>query len=109
MHEPLLERIRQLEMSVRRRRLACLALLIVVVSLVAIGGTFGVILSLQVPDRRQMEMERADAELARDQAQQAIQAERVANRAGRTSAASGASSSPAADGRKSSRSMSNGH
>src|ERR1700683_4970570 len=78
MHEPLLERIRQLEQSVRRWRLACLALLIVVVSLVAIGGTFGVILALQVPDRRQMEMERADAELARDQAQQAIQAERVA-------------------------------
>jgi hypothetical protein len=78
MHDPLLERIRQLERSVSRWRLACLALLIVVVSLVAIGGTFGVILALQVPDRRQMEMERADAEMARAHAEQAMQAERVA-------------------------------
>jgi hypothetical protein len=78
MHEPLLERIRQLETSVRRWRLACLALLIVVASLVAIGGTFGVILALQIPERRHMEMQRADAELNRAQAQQAILSERIA-------------------------------
>ena len=77
MHEPLLERIRQLERSVSRWRLAC-ALVIVVVSLVAIGGTFGVILTLQVPDSRLMEMQRADAEAARAREQQAMQAERNA-------------------------------
>jgi hypothetical protein len=78
MHEPLLERIRQLEKSVRRWRLSCLALVLVVVSLVAIGGTFGVILMLQVPARREMEMLRMDAERARAEAQQAALAERAA-------------------------------
>jgi hypothetical protein len=77
MHEPLLERIRQLETSLRRWRLACIASLIVVVSLVAIGGTFGVMMLLQLPDRREMMM-RADAERERALAEQAMHAERVA-------------------------------
>jgi cell division protein FtsB len=62
MHEPLLERIGQLERSVRRWRLACLALALVVVSLLAISGTFGA-MSL-VASRRMLE-EQAMAE--RDQ------------------------------------------
>jgi multidrug efflux pump subunit AcrA (membrane-fusion protein) len=100
MHEPLLERIRQLERSVSRWRLACFALFIVVVSLVAIGGTFGLILAMQVPDRRHMEMLRADAELARAQAQQAIQAERVAReQAERALQAERAARQPQMDGK----------
>ena len=77
MHEPLLERIRQLETSVRRWRLACLALLIVVASLVAIAGTFGVFLAL-LPARHQMDMLREDAEVARAEAEQAAHEARAA-------------------------------
>ena len=46
MNEQLLERVRQMERSVRRWRLACFALVILVVSLLAVGGTFGTILML---------------------------------------------------------------
>jgi hypothetical protein len=85
MNDQLLERIRQLERSVRRWRLACLALVIVVVSLLAIGGTFGLMAILQMPNIREMEMVhmeleelRAHERAARAQAEQAVQAERAA-------------------------------
>ena len=75
MHEPLLERIQQLERSVQRWRLACFALLIVVISLLAIGATFGVIMIL---DPNPAEIEILQVHAARDQAEEAMQAERVA-------------------------------
>ena len=89
MHEPLLDRIRQLERSVQRWRLACLALVIVVVSLLAIGGTFGTMMLLEQPaiERLRMEMHAAHKQaeeamyaerVARQQAEQALQAERAA-------------------------------
>jgi hypothetical protein len=74
-HEPLLERIRQLERSVLRWQLACLALVIVVVALLAIGGTFGAIMLLRQPD---IELLRAEADAARQDAVQAMQQERAA-------------------------------
>jgi len=94
MHEPLLERISQLERSLRRWRLACFALAILVVSLLAIGGTFGVLMLLQLPDIRMLEMQRAEmeaerahgearhmqSEAMRQQSEQALQAERTARR-----------------------------
>jgi hypothetical protein len=85
MHEPLLERIRQLERSVLRWQLACLALVIIVVALLAIGGTFGAIMLLELPNRREIEMVRDDADAARQEADaaredaiQAMQQERLA-------------------------------
>jgi hypothetical protein len=81
MHEPLLERIRQLERSVRRWRLACLALVIIVISLLAIGGTFGLVLLSAIPDRREVMVLRAEAEAQRARAEEAMQAERAARQA----------------------------
>jgi hypothetical protein len=85
MHEPLLQRIEQLERSMRRWRLVCFALGIIVVSLLAIGGTFGALLLPLLPVRAEMEMlraqvvaERAQAEVARQRAEDALRAERVA-------------------------------
>ncbi len=82
MHEPLLQRIDQLERSVRRWRLVCFALAIIVVSLLAIGGTFGTLMMLELPARRdggaagggpgasaQAQAERAQAEAAHRQAE----------------------------------------
>jgi hypothetical protein len=101
MHEPLLERIDQLERSVRRWRLACFALAVLVVSLLAIGGTFGTLMMLELPDiednmrlravaaderaqadamRAQAEMQRQQAEAARRQAEAALEADRAARR-----------------------------
>jgi hypothetical protein len=45
MHENHHERIRVLELSVQRWRLVSFALMLLVVSFIAIGGTFGLILS----------------------------------------------------------------
>jgi hypothetical protein len=73
MHEPLLERIRQLERSVLRWQLVCLALVIVVVALLAIGGTFGAIILLELPNRHEIEMVRDEADAARQQADAARQ------------------------------------
>jgi hypothetical protein len=78
MQEPILDRIYQLERSVQRWRLACLALAIVVVSLLAIGGTFGTMILLQQPNIREIEMLRMEAHAARDEAERAMHAERVA-------------------------------
>ena len=49
-----------------------------VVLLVAIGGTFGVMVMLHLPDIREMEVLRAELDAAREQAEQAMEAERVA-------------------------------
>jgi hypothetical protein len=72
MHEPSLERIRDLERAVRRWRLACLALTLVVVSLLAIGGTFGVVLMLDGSNRREIEMALDREQAARAQADEAM-------------------------------------
>jgi hypothetical protein len=72
MHEPQLERIRVLESRVQRWRLVSLALLLVVVSFLAIGCTFGIIAILNQGNRREIEMRR-DAELALQEAQRARQ------------------------------------
>ncbi len=80
MHEPLPERIRALELSVQRWRLVSFALMLLVVSFVAIGGTFGLILVLNFDDRREIEMLRMDAERAREQTQRALQEAEEARR-----------------------------
>ena len=73
MHEPLLDRIRRLERSGQRWQLACLALAIVVVSL--LGGTFGTMMLLREPAIERLRME---ADAAHKQAEEAMYAERVA-------------------------------
>jgi hypothetical protein len=78
MNEALLERNRQLQRSLRRWRLACLALAIVVVSLVAIGGTFGTFILLRLPDFDEIEMLQAERSRERDHAHKALQAEQAA-------------------------------
>lgn len=72
MHENHHERIRVLELSVQRWRLVSFALMLLVVSFMAIGGTFGLIFVLNYDDRREIEMMRMDAERAREQSQQAL-------------------------------------
>ncbi len=84
MHEQLLEHIRHLERSVRRWRLACFALVILAVSLLAVGGTFGSILMLRLPDINEMEMLRMEARESRDRAEDAMHAERVARQQAET-------------------------
>jgi hypothetical protein len=76
MHEPLLDRIRQLERSLRRWRLACFALGLIIVSLLATGGTFGLILVLAASDRDELWMEAAEARDRAEQARQAAEAAR---------------------------------
>lgn len=86
MHEPLLDRIAQLERSVRRWRLACFALAIIVVSMLAIGGTFGTLILIDLPPARaemqmlraQEQAARAQAEAAQRQAEEALHQERAA-------------------------------
>ncbi len=80
MHEPLLERIRQLERSVRLWRLVSLALLILFASAAAVSGTFGVVLLLHDRDRMLLEEARVEAEQERAHAMRA-QAEAEAARA----------------------------
>jgi hypothetical protein len=73
MHEPLLERIRDLERAVTRWRLISLALFILLISGTAISCTFGVIVMLS--DHRDMlhaeMMAREQAEVARMEADRA--------------------------------------
>jgi|SRR5882724_9623220 len=73
MHEPLLDRIRVLELSVQRWRLVSFALMLLVVSFMAIGGTFGLILVLNEGDRREFEMMRMEVEQARQESLRAVQ------------------------------------
>ena len=80
MHEPLQERIRALERAVQRWRLVSLALMLVVVSFMAIGGTFGLIFVINQGDRREFDMMRMEAERARDESQRALQAAEEARR-----------------------------
>jgi hypothetical protein len=95
MHEPLLDRIRQLERLVQRWRLAGLALVIVVVSLLAIGGTFGTMMLLEQPA---IEWLRMEALMARDEADRAMEAEQVARK--QAEQALQAERGSSADGRK---------
>jgi hypothetical protein len=98
MHEPLLERIRQLERSVGRWRLVSFAEAIIIVSLLAIGGTFGLILLLNGPDLREVEMLRMDAERARADAEQArLRAEEALRQAEQQQKAVPAKAQDAAD------------
>jgi hypothetical protein len=62
MHEPLPERIRALELSVQRWRLVSFALMLLVISFMAIGGTFGLIFVLNYDNRREIEMMRRQTE-----------------------------------------------
>jgi hypothetical protein len=84
MDEPLLKRVRDLERSVRRWQRACFALAIVVVSLLAIGSTVGVMVLLEMPSIEELETLRAREQQARDEAlrarqqgEQALQAEQA--------------------------------
>jgi hypothetical protein len=68
-------------------QLACFVLVMVVLSLLAIGGTFGAIFLLELPNRREIEMVRAEADAARQEAEaarqdtvQAMEQERAARR-----------------------------
>jgi hypothetical protein len=79
MNEPLLERIQDLERAVQRWKLITLAFLFLLISATAIGGTFGVILTLGqngLRDARLMEAEM----MAREQADRARQAEMAARK-----------------------------
>jgi hypothetical protein len=78
MHEPLPERIRVLELSVQRWRLVSFALMLLVVSFMAIGGTFGLFFVLNNDHRREIEMLRIDAEAAREQSHRALRDAEVA-------------------------------
>jgi hypothetical protein len=79
MHEPSPGRIHDLERSVQRWRLTSLALLLALLSFMAISGTLGVILILVGDNRREIEMMRMDAEMAaREQAELAHQQAEVA-------------------------------
>ncbi len=73
MQEPLVERIRVLELRVQRWRLVSLALTLVVVSFLAIGCTFGLIFVFNHGDRREIEMMRREAEMERVEAERARQ------------------------------------
>src|SRR5438045_3177902 len=80
MNEHFFERIRVLERSVRRWRLATFALVLLLISFLAIGATVGlVMLGLQLPDRRGM-MERERAEMERARAEEAFQRAEQARR-----------------------------
>jgi hypothetical protein len=75
MNDQLLERIRDLERTVRRWRLACLALVLFIVSLIAIGGTVGIMVMIDLPSRNELQMQEMQA---RRQAERALAAERAA-------------------------------
>jgi hypothetical protein len=72
-HEPLLDRIRELERAVRRWKLVSFALALMVVSLLAIGGTFGLILVLRASDQAEIEVLMDQEMMARQRAEQAAQ------------------------------------
>jgi hypothetical protein len=78
MNEHVLERIRDLERSVRRWRLACLAMAFIIVSLIAIGGTVGIMAMIDSPSQRQVLMLQMQEIQAREQAERALAAERAA-------------------------------
>jgi hypothetical protein len=73
MYEPLLERIRTLERSVQCWKLATLALAILLISFLAISGTFGVVVLLSGHGLRDVEIAREEAERARMEAEVARQ------------------------------------
>jgi hypothetical protein len=69
--QPLLDRIRQLERTVLRWRLATFVLAILLVCSIAIGGTMSLMTMLQLPDRREMLMIREEERAMREQAEAA--------------------------------------
>jgi hypothetical protein len=76
MHEPLLDRIRQLERAVRRWKLVCVALFLAVLGFMAISGTFGIVLLLREADLRDVRMQAVEEEeVARLEAVRAQQVE----------------------------------
>jgi type II secretory pathway pseudopilin PulG len=98
MHEPLLDRIRELERAVRRWRLVSFALALVVVSLLAIGGTFGLVLVLRASNRDELHLLRAQEQAARVQAEEALRAAEVARQqAEQARRKGGGANPPAAD------------
>jgi hypothetical protein len=73
MHDPQAERIRVLESRVQRWRLVSLALMLALVSCLAIGCTFGLIFIINQDDRHEIEIRRMEVEQARQEAQRARQ------------------------------------
>jgi hypothetical protein len=78
MHEPLLERIRELERSVRRWRLVSLALMLGLLSFMAISCTLGLVLSFLPADHHGLGAMRMEAELERERAARAMMEAEVA-------------------------------
>jgi hypothetical protein len=88
MHDPQAERIRILESRVQRWRLVSLALMLALVSCLAIGCTFGLIFVINQDDRNELrgqvqaaheEAERAlhDAQRARQEAEDALHQKKI--------------------------------
>jgi hypothetical protein len=79
MHDPQAERIHILELRVQRWRLVSLALMLALVSLLAISCTFGLIFVINQGDRRDrreieiMRMQAEDARLAEQRARQELE------------------------------------
>jgi hypothetical protein len=78
MYEPLLERIRVLEGSVQRWRRVSLALAILLISCLAISGTFSVVLLFSQRGMRAAELQ-MQAERAAIEREQALQAQMEAD------------------------------
>jgi hypothetical protein len=71
--------VEDLRRRLRRWRLATFVLSVVLVSFVAVAGTFGVLMLLELQDQRDMMLQVQEAaERARAQAEDAIQAHRQA-------------------------------
>jgi len=71
MHEYPHERIEQLERRVRRWRLVSFVLAVLLVCALAVGGTFVVVLMVQAPDRREMQLLMERERAMRERAEQA--------------------------------------
>jgi hypothetical protein len=78
MNEPLLQRIRELEQSVRRWQLVSFALLLLVLSFFAISLTFGVVVVLRGDRWEDLERMHMEAQMERDRADQAMREAEVA-------------------------------
>jgi hypothetical protein len=81
MNEFLLQRIEKLERSVRRWRLATIALGILLACSLACGGTFTSVLVLQLEERDEIERNaRMQAEAAQQQADEVLRQVEAANK-----------------------------
>jgi hypothetical protein len=81
MNEPLLERITQLERSVKRWRLVSMVLTLLLICAVAIGGIFAVVPATQEPGEFWLFLPWVRARAAREAEEQAIQNELKARQA----------------------------